>query len=350
MPEISEADLKKQIEKQQFSRFYFLYGEEKYLVEYYAPKLIARAAAEGPKDFNLQRFAGAELSVDDLAAAVEALPVMAERKCVAVSDLDPGSLRGSEGEKLRELLSDLPETCVFVIYLPTLVFDEKRDQNWKKFIALAAKTGNVVPFHRRTELELEKYVCSAAQKRGCSISRRDAERMLSLCGPDLRTAQNEIEKLCAYTESGEIRPETVELLTAKNLEARVFDLSRAILSGSSDKAYGVLGQLFYQNEEPVAILSVLADAYLDLYRVKISLLSGCSSAEPAKYFNYARREFRLTYAERDAKKYSIAMLRQSLDALLRTDTALKSARGDRRLALEKLVAELIWITEKEKMN
>ena len=44
------------------------------------------------------------------------------------------------------------------------------------------------------------------------------------------------------------------------------------------------------------------------------------------------------------------MLRQSLGALLEADTALKSARGDRRLILEKLIAQLIWITEKEKLT
>lgn len=350
MPEITELELKKQIDRSEFMRLYFLYGEEKYLVGYYAQKLIAKTSAQGPKDFNLQRFTGASLSVDDLAAAAEALPVMAERKCVAVSDLDLNVLRGVQAEKLNELLSDLPETCVLVIYQPSLTFDARRDQAWKKFLTAVNKIGCTVPFRRKSESELVKIICAAAEKRGCTLSRQNASKMLSLCGTDLLTARSEIEKLCAYTGSGEISAQSVDLLTTKNLEARVFDLSKAIFWGSSDKAYGILSQLFYQNEDPVGILSVLAGAYLDLYRVKISLQSGLPATEPAKYFDYARKEFRLTNAERDAKRYSVAMLRQSLDAILKTDIALKSARGDRRLALEKLLSELIWIVEKEKMN
>lgn len=350
MPEITEAELRRQIEHAELARFYFLYGEETYLAEYYGRRLLAKASAEGPADFNLQRFGGENLSVDDLAAAVEALPVQAERKCVAVSDLDVNSLRGSQNEKWKELLSDLPDTCVLVVFQPSLCLNPRRDAAWKKFLALADKAGNTVCFRRRTQAELEKFVCAAAQRRGCAISRRDAGRMLALCGPDLRTAKNEIEKLCAYTGGGEIAARTVDLLTSQNLEARVFDLSKAILAGNSDRAYGILGQLLNQNEEPVAVLSVLSGAYLDLYRVKISLQSGFSAAEPAKHFNYARKEFRLTNAERDAKRYSVEMLRQSLAALLRADVALKSARGSRRLVLEKLIAELVWIAEKEKMN
>lgn len=349
MPEITEQELKKQIEKSSFARLYFLYGEEKYMVEHFAQKLIAKASAEGPHDFNLQKFDGSEASVDSIAAAVEALPVMAERKCVAVSDLDVGALHGADPKKLEELLSDLPETCVLVIYLLSFDFDERRDKAWKKFLTEANKAGETVPFRRLSQAQLEKLLCAGAEKRGCEITRQNAARMVSLCGSDLQTALNELEKLCAYTGSGEISAQTVDAMTVRNLEARVFDLSKAILAGASDRAYTILSQLFQQNEEPVSVLAVLSGAYLDLYRVKASLQSGLTAQEPVKYFDYARKEFRLRNAAYDAKRFSTPMLRQSLDALLETDVALKSARGDRRLILEELVAKLIWIAEKEKI-
>lgn len=349
MPEISESELKKQIEKSDFAKLYFLFGEEKYMVEHYARKLTAKASAEGLRDFNFQKFDGGEAGIDAIAAAVEALPVMAERKCVAVADLDAGALRGSEAKKLDELLGNLPETCVLVIYLLSFDFDERRDKAWKKFLTEAGKAGVTIPFRRLPQVQLEKLVCAGAEKRGCEISRQNAARMLSLCGNDLQNALNELEKLCAYTGSGEISAQTVDAMTVRNLEARVFDLSKAILSCASDRAYTILGQLFQQNEEPVSVLAVLSGAYLDLYRVRASLQSGLSAQEPAKYFDYARKEFRLRNAAYDAKRFSTPMLRQSLDALLEADVALKSARGDRRLVLEKLVAKLIWIAEKEKM-
>lgn len=350
MPEISEAELKKQIEKSNFERFYFLYGEEKYLVEHYSHRLMEKAGTEGPHDFNLMKFDGGTAGIDEIAAAVEALPVMAERKCVAVSNLDVNALHGADAQKLQELLSDLPETCVLVVSILSFDFDERRDKNWKKFLTKGNKAGVTVQFHRLPQVQLEKFVCAGAEKRGCSMTRQNAARMLGLCGGGMQTALNELEKLCAYTEKGEITAQTVDLLTAKNLEARVFDLSKAILSGDSDRAYTILDQLFYQNEEPVPILAVLSGAYLDLFRVKTALQSGFTAMEPARYFDYARKEFRLKNAGYDAKRFSDGMLRQSLNALLNADVALKSARGDRRLVLEKLIAQLIWITEKEKLS
>jgi DNA polymerase-3 subunit delta len=348
MPEITETELKKQIEKSDFAKLYFLYGEEKYLVGYYAHRLMQKAGAKGPKDFNLQKFDGGDTGVDRIAAAVEALPVMAERKCVAVADLDVNAMRGAEIQKLWELLDGLPDSCVLVIYLLAFDFDERRDKNWKKFLTKANKAGATVPIRKRTPAQLEKLLCAGAAKRGCGLSRPVAARVLGLCGTDMQTARNELEKLCAYAGSGEITSEMADLLTVKNLDARVFDLSKAILAGNSDRAYRILDQLFSQNEEPVAVLAVLSGAYLDLYRVKVSVQSGFSAAEPAKHFNYARKEFRLTHAEREAGNYSAETLRQCLNVLLEADMALKGARGDRRTVMEKLIARLIWIAEKGK--
>ncbi len=348
MSEITEADFKKQLEKASLTSLYLLYGEEKYLVGYYARKLIAKAKGTAFEDFNFQRFESGA-AIDDISAAVEALPFMAERKCVAVSDLDVEGLRAQEFDKLNELLENIPETTVLIIYLPTLQLDAKADKKWKKFITLANQKGISIQLKRRNGAELEKLLCSSASKRGCALSRQHAGRIIRYCGNDLQTLFNELEKLSSFVKEGEITPQIIDQLVVKNLEARVYDLSKAILAGEYDKAYGILDLLFYQNEEPVTVLAVLSSAYLDMYRVRTSVQSGGGVMEPAKYFDYARKEFRLTNAERDAKKLTTAMLRESLLTLLQTDIALKSARGDRRVTMEKLIARLLLIAEKERI-
>ncbi|HHV32939.1 DNA polymerase III subunit delta [Caproiciproducens sp. LBM24188] len=348
MPEITETELKKQIEKSDFSNLYVLYGEESYLVSHYAQKLIAKAKGTAFEDFNLQRFEGDTVSMDTLAEAVEALPFMAERKCVAVSDLDVEGLRAAELSKLEQIVDSIPPSTVLVLYLPCVAIDLKTAKKWKKFLAAANQKGNTVLFKRRSNPDLEKLLCSGASKRGCELSRQDAGRMIRAAGNDLQTLTNELEKLCAFVGEGKITPQVIDQLVAKNLEARVYDLSKAILSGQYDRAYEILDLLFYQNEEPVSVLAVLSSAYIDLYRVRVSVQSGYSALEPAKHFDYARKEFRLTNAERDSKRLSTAMLRESLRVLLEADMALKGARGDRRIVMEKLLAQLLYISEREK--
>ena len=43
MPEITETELKKQIERGTFGNLYLLHGEEKYLLKLYANRLIDKA-------------------------------------------------------------------------------------------------------------------------------------------------------------------------------------------------------------------------------------------------------------------------------------------------------------------
>lgn len=346
MPEITELELKKQIEKSNFSNLYFLYGEEKYLVSYYLHRLARKAAGRQFADFNFQRFDGGETGADRIAEAAQALPLFAERKCVVVSDADAGSMKAAEAEKWRELVSSLPETTVLIVALPSLEADGRKNKSWKKFIELMTKNGAAVRFDRRTGPQLQKMLCAGAEKRGCVLSRQNAERIISFCGQDLRTLLSELEKLCAFVKTGEITGQVIDRLTTKNLEARVFDLSKAVLSGAGDRSFTLLDRLLGQGEEPVAILSVLSSAYLDLYRVRASVQSGLSAMEPAKHFDYARKEFRLRNAERDEAKYPGGMYRESLKELLRADLALKSSHGDRRIVLERLVARLLLLSER----
>jgi DNA polymerase-3 subunit delta len=343
MPDINFADIKKQISKSDFAKMYFIYGEEKYLVSYYAGKLIAKAGGDKFRDFNMQTFDGGETGADKIAEAVFSLPFMAGQKCVAVSDVDMEKAGAAETAKWDELMSRLPDSTVFVVYLPTIDINLKKSRSWKKFIAEAKKAGNILYCGKATDAQLQKTLVSWAEKRGCTLTKQDASAVINLCGRDMRTLKNELEKLCAFTGTGCITKKEISQVTCVNLEARVFDLSKAILAKEYDSAYKILDMLFYQNEEPVSVLAVLSSAYIDMYRVKVLLQSGLKASDAAGHFDYARKEFRITSAERNARRFSLNMLRQSLNALSEADMALKGSQGGRRGIMDELIAKLLLI-------
>lgn len=345
MTVMTETDLKKHIESGSLSGLYVIDGEEKYLVRRYAKKLIRKACADDPfPTFNFQRFDGGD-SVDDIAAAVEALPFMSEKKCVVVSDLSLDSLRAGENAKWLELAANVPETTVLLIYQPNVVI-EKKAAKWKAFLKQAEKYGKTVNLSRREGAELEKWLCGEASKRQCEISRRDARKMTELCGFDMQTLHNEMEKLCAYVGQGEITGALLETMVSRQTEATVFMLSRALVAGEYNRSYQLLDQMFYQNEEPITILAVLSSAFIDMYRVRAAMESGTPVTNLAKSFpgDYKGREFRLRNSERDVKRLSTEQLRQILSQLLETDLALKSSRTDNRILLEELIARIMLIT------
>lgn len=345
MPLITEQDLKKQIAGGAFAPLYLLCGEEKLTLKRAARKLIEKSSGESFPEFNRLIFTN-DSDVENIAAAVEALPFMAEHKCAAVSDFDPETKSSEDLERLFSLLEDLPGTATLVFWYPTLDIPGKRSQKWKKFLDRAGKAGYTVDFPRLGAADLHRLLKKEADRQGCELPQKSWEKLLAYAGSDLNTLRLEVEKLCAYTlgtGQTEITPRTVEELTPKSTETTVFIMIRALTSGRYQEAYSQLDLLFCQGEEPVAILGAMAASYIDMYRVKAALESGLTSAAPAEYApEYkGRGSFRLQNAERSGRKLTLAELRQCLDLLLEADLALKGSRLEPRLVLEGLISRLL---------
>ena len=170
----------------------------------------------------------------------------------------------------------------------------------------------------------------------------DARYLVEQVGNDLHLLLGELEKLCALVgEGGEITRRHIDTACPKNLEAKVFDLSKTILRLRADQAYDLLYQLRVQREDPVAVLAVLSNAFADLYRAKVAAAGGVSvDLLTTAFKSYKGKEFRLRNAGRDAARISITALRDCLDRLACTDTALKMGRGDGWVLLEQTVAQL----------
>lgn len=332
---MSEAQLKTAL-KDGLCSAYVLYGEESYLVEQYA-RLIAKQAVGDPDDaFNMHRFDGQSVTVEQLEEAVEALPLMAERTCVMVRDMD----LAAHAERLVEMLRQKPDTCVLIFWQMTVQPDKKK--GWSTVFAAVEADGCVVDFARKTAGDVVKLLVSGAKRRGCVLAAEDARLMVEQAGNDLNLLLCELDKLAALADGGAITRTMIEQMGTKNLEARVFDLSKAILQGHAKQAYELLHQLFVQREEPVAVLAVLSNAYADVYRAKIADIGGVPAQTlAADIKSYKGKEFRLRNAARDARRMSIGMLRGSLEILAQADNDMKFSSKDARTLLEQTVSRLI---------
>lgn len=357
MPEIGEAELRRQLAAGKLYSLYVVGGEEKYLVKRAAGRLIKKAG-EGPfPEFNSNEFSN-DSTVDSIADAAVALPFFAEHKCVSVADFNLEEKDGAELDKLYELLDQVPETTTLAFWYPTLDFDGKKSAKWKKFLKKVEEKGEVLLCGRRSVQDLQKLLLREAEKAGCSLSRQNAGRIVEYAGQNVTQLLGEIEKLCAFALGQaqaadnraipEITVEMIEALVPKTTETTVFLMSNALVAGNYEKAYALLDTLFYQNEEPIAILGALSSAYVDMYRVKTALENGLPAAAAGEYGEYKGKEFRLRNAERSARNIKPETLRASLSLLLEADTALKGSRLEGRLVLEKLIAGLLLAAKGEK--
>lgn len=344
MAKIGEKELKQQIKNEEFSNAYFIYGEESYLKEFYVNKLKEAVVEPAFADFNFHQYSGKDTSLDDILKDAEMLPMMSSYVFIHVSDYPFGDSK-NDCEAIKEFLTDLPETTILVFSYDNIVVDIKKNTKWKAVESAFAKYGSSVNLEKRTENDLVKLLVSGCKKRGATLTPDNARYLISVSGSDIKTLLNETEKLSSFVNGGEITKNIINQLAVKCLQARVYDLSKAIVKGDYNKAYSVLDTLFAMKEESISVLSVISGCYVDMYRAKCAKIAGEPVEDVANYYNYKGREFALRNAMRDCTVLSVDQLRKSLDVLMQADNALKSTGADKRLILEETLVKLLLISK-----
>ncbi len=339
MATITETEFLAQIKSLDFKRAYFIFGEEKYLVDYYTTLLVDKVLQGGNNAFNLQVFSSPDLDIDTLGDAVEALPLMAPFKCVKIIDLDIEKEPQETIKKLKDIISDIPETTVLVISIASLNINLKKAAKWSSFVKFFEKYGEVLNIPFLTTAKLKKQLVKWAEKLSCTLSEKNAQAIIDRCGNDLLTLKQELEKLCAYINGKEITLEDIEAVIVENIEANIFELTKALAAKNYKHAFELLEALLDKKEEPTAILAIMASHYIDLYRVKAAEQSGKTIYDVAEIFDYKRKMFRLENAQRYAKSMSMDYIRMCIKLIAETDSKLKSSRVEPRFLLEELIAK-----------
>ncbi len=340
MPIVTETDFNEQIKLNDFKRAYFIYGKEKYLVDYYTKKLTDKVLSEGKNSFNLQDFSMLDFDMDMFHDAVEALPLMATTKCVRLFDFDVEKENQETLKTLKEIISDVPGSTIVIMSQKSIEIDQKRSSKWISFIKFFEKHGEVLELSPLAAIRLKRQLIKWAEKLSCDLSEDNAWKMIKKCGDNLYILKQELEKLCAYVNKSEIKSEDIDKIVIGNIETNIFELTKAITMRNYGRAYEVLDNLFYKREEPTAVLSIMASIYIDMYRVKVAEQNGKTLKDIEKIFDYERKKFRLDNAKNYVKRASIESIRKCLDLITDVDVKLKSSRIDSKVLLEELITKL----------
>ena len=339
-----EDALKKDISSKRLAKTYILFGEDGFLKKSYADKLCGMAF-DGDPFFNLQRFEG-DCNLQDVYNAVEQFPMMADSKCVCLTDYDFEHASKEDFEKLCLLLESEHEECVFILRFDSIEVDPKSSKARGIFASTEKSGGRIIRLDHKRSVELVKVLTDGAAKRGVKMDSKTAEYMIEICGTDLNTLKNELDKLCFYNAKGTIDKKAVDYLSIKSVEESVFDLTNEIFKGNPSGALDMLDSLFFMRIEPIIILHTVSSSYVDLYRVRAAKKSGKGIIAVSEAFNYKNRDFVLKRAADTLTKFDDNKLELSLKALVNADSALKSTGSDPRVVLEQLVIRLIYILVK----
>lgn len=331
------AELREALKNHAVGSLYIFTGEEAYLREYYLSEL-KKTLVPCFEEFNFHRCEGKGLTVRTLAEMTEAMPMMAERSLVIVTDFDPFALNETEREQFIALISDFPEYCTLVLHYDLAEY--KPNKVMKKLCAAMEKHFTLVEFHAQEKGELMGWVRRRCRALGKDIGAQAAEHLLFTCGSLMTALIPEIGKICAYAKGAEVTVKDIDAVASPVLEAAVFRLTDAISAGKYDAAAEELGKLFQQQEEPIVILSAMGRELRRLYTARLAIDGGKDRSWLMGLWNM-RSDYPARLLMDAARRVSTDWCRESVAMAQKLDKRLKSEKGiDGEAELKLFLAQL----------
>ena len=326
--------LKQQLKSGKIGNLYLFFGEEVFVKDTYTKYMLGLVPEDGFSDFNRILLDGktADQKIDD---AIDAFPVMSEKKVILVKDSGIFKTRAEGGEEMREFwLERLKRLPDFVI----LIFDEQEADKRSSLYKTVQKLGLAVEFNYLADYELTAWIVREAQKSGKKISKSTAEYLLSLCDPGISNVKNELDKLINYCGE-EIYASDVEKVVSRPLSVVIFDITDAILKGDRDGAVKILLKLLENKVSAFNILYLLSSNFDKLLRCKLLLDEGAgldAIAAKIKLSPYITKKY-----ISDCKGFSEAFLTGRICRTAELDLKIKQGVLDEQTALMQYVFEAL---------
>jgi DNA polymerase III delta subunit len=259
---------------------------------------------EGIRAFNVDRLYGGETKVDDLVRATATLPMMAPRRVVVIMEAEKLLIPKRESEAAEKELERLEAFLKSPPPHATTVFVCGAVDKRRSVFKLLIKEAHVVDCGTiGDDADAERWVKARAGTLGVPLEAAAARALVQRAGRDIVRLRAGIERLALYA-MGEPK------ITAE-------DVRQAVPAGpETQENFGIANAI--QRNDAAGALRELGLA-LDSGAVPFFLMGQLRVA---------------------AERMPGPRVKSAIEALFRTDLALKSSGGDPRVLLERLVVEL----------
>ena len=299
---------------------YLFYGEESYLREYYLGEIRKRLIPAGFEEFNYHALEGKDLTAQSLTEMAEAMPMMAERTLIVVTDWDIYKLNEDQRERFIALLEDLPEYCCIVFVYDTVAY--KQNKTVKKLCKAMDAHVTPIEFKAQDTSDLTAWIARRFRALGKQIDRQTAEYLIFLCGGLMTGLSQEIAKIGAYAKGEVITQRDIDAVADPVLSAEIFKMTDAVSQSDYNKAAAILGDLLKMQEE------------LDAKTYSASAGGGVVTAE----VNGKRELITLTIDPEAVDPDDVEMLQDMVIAAV--NSALKAAETAREESMAKVTGGL----------
>ena len=297
-------ELQKAIKRKEIAPFYFLYGDESFLLEKTVASLQEALIDPNLTHFNLAVFHGSESTPQDIISSAKTHPLSGGYRMVLVKEAD--KLK-SPWKAFTPYFSQPPaSTC--------LVFCGEKLPLKAQPLSAFKKKGVPVRFYHPYDREIPGWIRNIAQTCNKKVSGSAAA---------LLSTELEIEKLAAYVGDREvIEVDDVKEVVTVNRGVSVFKLNDLVADKNREGALHALQRLLGAGEPPLKILTMITRQIRLLVQAKEMLEQGLSQTEIGKKLGI--RDFYLKDFIKRAQTVSRTRGEKSIHLLFNSDWKLKS--------------------------
>ncbi len=274
---------------------------------------------------SLRVFDGENSSAEEVEEALKAQSLFSSgREMVVVKRL------GSNTElkdKLTELITEIPDETMLVIYEPKV---DKRSKLYK----LLKQTSSTKEFESLNEAELQRWVSERAEQGGGRLEGGSARLLIDrVKGNQLRLA-SEIDKLLSYDKT--ISASSIKLLVNETPDDNIFDLLNHVARGDKPKALAKYEELSNAQVEAHYILVMICWQMANFVSVK----AGEKKSDKQIASELGMNPYALSKTRQAVSKIGKAQLNNVARKVLKADVRLKTMSVDSDQLVKQLIAEL----------
>ncbi len=318
---------------------YLLYGEERYLLENKI-KRIKKEFGELVKGINYIQIE--ETEVDNIISDIETPAFGYEKKMILVknADLFKKEKKTAKKEEKAKSITDklakyINENIQEINSTVELIFVEKEVEKNSLYKTIE-ENGEIVEFKELKLPELInniKKICNAYK---VNMDERTTKYFIECCGTNMQELINEIRKLIEYVgANGSITQKDIDILSTKQMQAIIFDLTDSLGKKDIKQAILVLKGLIASKEPIQKILITLYNHFKKLYIVKIAEKN---SKNLATTMNLKPNQlFLVTKYKQQAKYFEEEELNHILKELAELDKNYKIGLIDLQIGLESVL-------------
>lgn len=303
MPPLSSSAVRQQIAAGTLGPLYVLVGADEVEKAELAAQMVD-TVDEGFRPFNVDRLYGGETTVDALLDAAHTLPMMAPRRLVVVHEAEKLLVPKRESraadaaqERLEAFLKSPPAETTLVFVCGAL--DQRR-----RVVKLLLTQAHVVDCGTIADAaDAARWIAARAQREGVTFEPAAVRVLADRGGTDVTRLRGAFDRVVLYAAGqARVSADDVKAVVSAGPESvENFGIANAIGNGDAAAALRQVGAALDAGAQPFFLMGQIRTA---------------------------------------AERLRGPRLVPAIEALFRTDIALKSSGGDPRILLERLVVEL----------